>query len=81
MNNTQMLRELLLTGKVVAPVFDFERRALSDRHALVDVAPDWKAGSLPVRAIYASDRPVLSPAKSLVEFLARSLGRVLQARP
>ncbi len=80
-NNTQMLRELLFTGKVVSPVFDFESEILSDRHALADAAPDWTAGSLPVRAIYASDRPVLSPAKSLVDFLGRSLGSVLRARP
>lgn len=72
-NNTQLLNELLLTGCVVTPVFDFEIRPPFHGGELENVAPDWQAGSLPVRAIYASDRPTLSPARDLVQFLSERL--------
>lgn len=77
-NNTQMLRELMLAGNVVSPVFDFEQDTFDDRLEIVNAAPDWFAGKLPVRAVYASDRPVLSPAKSLVEFLGQRLASSLK---
>ncbi|MEE2945509.1 MAG: LysR family transcriptional regulator [Pseudomonadota bacterium] len=77
-NNTQMLRELMLAGHVVSPVFDFEQETFDDRLEIVNAAPDWFAGTLPVRAVYASDRPVLSPAKSLIEFLGQRLASSLK---
>ena len=79
-NNTQLLNGLLLTGRVVAPVFDFERRPPINDAELVNAAPDWQASSLTVRAIYASDRPTLSPARDLVEFLSEMLPVDLRKR-
>jgi len=73
-----MLRELLLAGRVASPIFDFERATVLAGQEIENAAPDWSAGKLPVRALYASDRPVLSPARSLVEHLAKVLPKALK---
>lgn len=77
-NNTQMLRELLLSGQVVTPVFDFEEQTSSGHGLVENVAPEWCPGVMPVRAVYASERPILSPARDLVEFLSERLSITLR---